>query len=105
MLWTISFILLVGGGFAQYGLALMQKEFKNDDTKRILVGTLASVVVSITNLILQYFLIYTTFWERMATITEYADVLNFKLVFQQFLNAGIFVVAANIAANYETFSL
>lgn len=41
----------------------------------------------------------------MNTVTEYMDVLNFKLVFQQFLNAGIFVVAANIAANYETFNL
>jgi hypothetical protein len=41
----------------------------------------------------------------MNTITEYTDVVNFKLVFQQFLNAGIFVVGANIAANYETFNL
>jgi len=66
---------------------------------------LASVVVTVTNLILQYFLIYTTYWEKMNTITEYTDVVNFKLVFQQFLNAGIFVVGANIAANYETFNL
>ncbi len=41
----------------------------------------------------------------MNTVTEYMDVLNFKLVFQQFLNAGLFVVAANIAANFETFNL
>ena len=33
------------------------------------------------------------------------ETLNFKLVFQQFLNAGLFVVAANIAANYQTFNL
>lgn len=38
-------------------------------------------------------------------MTEYMDVLTFKLVFQQFLNAGIFIVGANIAANYETFNL
>lgn len=49
------------GGSAQYGLALVQKDF-DDDNKRILIGTLASVVVTITNLILQYFLIYTTYW-------------------------------------------
>jgi hypothetical protein len=38
-------------------------------------------------------------------MTKYIEVLNFKLVFQQFLNSGLFVVAANIAANYETFNL
>lgn len=89
---------------AQYGLALMQRDVV-DDTKRILVGTLASVSVTITNLILQYFLIYTTFWEKMNTMTEYLEVLNFRLVFHQFLNSGLFVVGANIAANYETFNL
>jgi hypothetical protein len=51
----------MAGGFAQYGLALMQRDI-TDNTRRILVGTLASIVVTITNLILQYFLIYTTFW-------------------------------------------
>lgn len=104
LLGTISFILLIGGGLAQYGIALIQKDLA-DDTRRIFVGTFASVIVTITNLFLQYFLIYTTYWERMNTVTEYMDVLNFKLVFQQFLNAGLFIVAANIAANYETFNL
>ncbi len=33
------------------------------------------------------------------------DVLTFKLVFLQFLNSGIFVVAATIIANYQTFNL
>lgn len=61
VLGTISFILLMGGGLAQYGIALIQKDI-TEDTKRILIGTLASVVVTITNLILQYFLIYTTYW-------------------------------------------
>jgi hypothetical protein len=61
VLGTVSFLLLMVGGFAQYGLALMQKDITND-MRRILIGTLASVVVTITNLILQYFLIYTTFW-------------------------------------------
>ena len=61
ILGTVSFVLLMVGGFAQYGLALMQRDI-TDDTRRILIGTLASVVVTITNLILQYFLIYTTFW-------------------------------------------
>lgn len=51
----------MGGGLAQYGIALIQKDI-TEDTKRILIGTLASVVVTITNLILQYFLIYTTYW-------------------------------------------
>lgn len=101
---TISFILLIGGGLAQYGIALVQKNLE-DDTRRIFVGTFASVIVTITNLLLQYFLIYTTYWERMNTVTEYMDVLTFKLVFQQFLNAGLFIVGANIAANYETFNL
>lgn len=104
LLGTISFILLIGGGLAQYGIALIQKDL-GDDTRRIFVGTFASVIVTITNLFLQYFLIYTTYWERMNTVTEYMDVLTFKLVFQQFLNAGLFIVAANIAANYETFNL
>lgn len=101
---TISFILLILGGFAQYGIALVQKDIE-DDTKRILLGTLASIVVTITNLFLQYFLIYTTYWERMNTVTEYMNELTFKLVFQQFLNAGLFIVGANIAANYESFNL
>lgn len=104
LLGTISFILLIGGGLAQYGIALIQKDLA-DDTRRIFVGTFASVIVTITNLFLQYFLIYTTYWERMNTVTEYMDVLTFKLVFQQFLNAGLFIVAANIAVNYETFNL
>lgn len=104
LLGTISFILLIGGGLAQYGIALIQKDL-GDDTRRIFVGTFASVIVTITNLFLQYFLIYTTYWERMNTVTEYMDVLTFKLVFQQFLNAGLFIVAANITANYETFNL
>ena len=56
VLGTISFVLLMVGGFAQYGLALMQRDIK-DDTRRILISTLASIVVTITNLILQYFLI------------------------------------------------
>lgn len=33
------------------------------------------------------------------------DVLTYKLVFLQFLNSGIFVVAATILANYEDFNL
>lgn len=101
---SISLILLIGGGLAQYGIALIQKDLEND-TGRIFIGTLASVIVTITNLLLQYFLIYTTYWERMNTVTEYMDVLTFKLVFQQFLNSGLFIVGANIAVNYETFNL
>jgi hypothetical protein len=61
VLGLVSVVLLAGGGMAQYGLAIMQRDVE-DDRKKILVGTVASVVVSITNLILQYFLIYSTFW-------------------------------------------
>lgn len=94
----------MGGGVGQYGLALVQKEVA-DDTLRILVGTLISVLVTITNLILEYFLMYTTYLEKMKTVTAYMDVLSFKLVFLQFLNSGLFIVIANIAANYEAFNL
>jgi len=51
----------MAGGLAQYGIALLQKDVVNDN-KRILFGTLSSVVVTIFNLFLQYFLIFTTYW-------------------------------------------
>ncbi len=101
---TLALGLLVGGGAAQYALALLQRQV-TEASANILVGTAASFLVTFTNLLLQYYLVYSTMWEKMDTMTAYMDVLTFKLVFLQFLNSGIFVVGANILANYETFNL
>ena len=38
-------------------------------------------------------------------MTEYQSVLLVKVTFLQFFNAGVFVVATKIAANYETFNI
>jgi len=69
------------------------------------MGTASSIVVAITNVIIEQFLILTVKWERMNTVTEYMDVLTLKMVFLQFLNSGVFVVWANILASYQNFSL
>lgn len=69
------------------------------------MGTASSIVVAITNVIIEQFLILTVKWERMNTVTQYMDVLTLKMCFLQFLNAGIFVVGANILASYQNFTL
>jgi hypothetical protein len=56
---------MIGGG-CQYGLAVWQTIIE-DSTTKVLVGTIASITVTVTNAILQQFLIYSTKWERMGT--------------------------------------
>jgi hypothetical protein len=104
ILGTISFILLLGGGALQYGLAVLQTD-QTDESIKTYLGTASSIVVALTNGILQTFLVKTTFYERMNTMTEYMDVLSTKLALLQFLNSGIFIVGANILADYKNFNL
>ena len=72
---------------------------------KTLVGTAASIMVTLTNFILNQFLTFSTAMEKIYTQTQYLDILTFKLISQQFLNSGVFVVAANILANYQDFDL
>lgn len=56
---------MIGGG-CQYGLALWQTVIE-DPTAKVLIGTVASITVTITNTVLQFFLVYSTKWERVGT--------------------------------------
>ncbi len=56
------------GGCCQYGLAALQSSILDVDLK-VYIGTVASIVVTITNSVLQYFLIVSAKWERMNTET------------------------------------
>lgn len=63
------------------------------------------MLVTIFNIIIELTLIVTTEKERNETVTEFQAMLVVKITILQFFNAGIFVIAANIAVSYETFQL
>jgi hypothetical protein len=57
----LSFVLLFGGGACQYGLAVWQTDIE-DPTDKFLIGTIASICVMLSNIILTTFLDYSTIW-------------------------------------------
>ena len=69
------------------------------------MSTAASILVSILNVIIQQFLIFTSIKERNETQTEFNTVLMIKISMFQFLNTGVFVVVANFLADIDGFTL
>lgn len=69
------------------------------------MGTVSSVGVSIMNIIVLQFLYFTSTKERNETETDFNKSLIIKISFFQFVNAGIFIVLANILADPGKFSI
>ena len=101
----LSILILVAGGAAQWGLAVLKETYATTDTEVLLMSTASSILVSILNVIIQQFLIFTSVKERNETQTEYNTVLMIKISFFQFLNTGVFVVLANFLADIDGFAL
>jgi heme/copper-type cytochrome/quinol oxidase subunit 2 len=100
----VSVVILFVGGFAQYGLSVLS-DSTQDSTAQTILTTASSLIVTIFNVILMLVLGFLTKKERNETETEDQTVLMVKVTLFQFLNAGIFVIIAEITATYSTFSL
>ena len=101
----LSIIMLLLGGGVQYGLAVASTKTAQDSQTQLLMSTVSSLTVSVLNAIIQFFLVFTSEKERNETRTEYNTVLMVKISFFQFLNTGVFVIAANFLADMDNFSL
>ena len=75
----LSILVLAMGGGAQYGLAVAEELYATTDTEVLLMSTASSILVSILNVIIQQFLIFTSIKERNETQTEYNTVLMIKI--------------------------
>ena len=64
-----------------------------------------SILISVFNFIILQFLIISSRKERNETLTEFNTVLTVKISFFQFLNTGVFVVAANFLADISNFKI
>lgn len=99
-------IVLLGLGFGvQFGLALAKAKISQDETTQLFISTCISVVISLFNWIIQLFLGFTSKKQRNETVTEYNMVLMVKISVFQFLNTGVFVILAQLLANFDDFSL
>lgn len=97
--------MLIGGGAVQYGLAVASVKASQDERTQLIMSTASSLTVSVINALIQFVLVFTSHKERNETLTEYNAVLMVKISFFQFLNTGVFVVAANFLADVKGFSL
>jgi hypothetical protein len=65
----LSILLLLVGGGIQYGLALAQNKGPQDKQTQLLMSTASSAAVSIINVIIQIFMVFTSHRERNETLT------------------------------------
>lgn len=56
----LSIILLFAGGGVQYALALAQVKASQDSQTQLILSTVASITISILNIIIQIFLVFTS---------------------------------------------
>ena len=60
----LSIIVLFMGGGVQFGLAVASNKASQDSSTQLLMSTVSSVVVSVLNALIQFFLIFTSEKER-----------------------------------------
>lgn len=56
----ICIIVLLAGGAAQYGIAVLKTQIDGDDTTKMVLSTASSICVSIINFLIQIVLIFTS---------------------------------------------
>lgn len=64
-MYTLYSIVILGlGGLIQYGLAVAEKKSPQDSQTRMIMSTVSSITVTIINIIIQAFLVFTSQRER-----------------------------------------
>ncbi len=64
-MYTLYSIVFLGlGGLIQYGLAVAEKKSPQDSQTRMIMSTVSSITVTIINIIIQAFLVFTSQRER-----------------------------------------
>lgn len=89
-------LLLLLGGVIQYGLTLWQQ--KAEESYKKPISAFSTIIVTLTNYLISFYLIWSTRLEGNLTTTTEQRSLNVKICAFQFFNAGVFYAVANILA-------
>ena len=96
-----GFMVLLLGGLIQFSVAVWQ--LKNTQPGLdISVALFSSILIMITNLLLEELLVWATKKEGNLSKSKYNASLNIKVCLFQFFNAGVFYALSNVMAIWVT---
>ena len=94
---SFGILILIVGGVIQFGFSVWQVKSSEPDLNRFVI-ILSSLVIQITNYILEELLIWATKKEGNITKSKFNASLNIKVCLFQFFNTGIFYILSHVFA-------